>query len=299
MKKDKILQYDFVALTQVCPELKPFIILAPNGHDTIDFSDPAAVRALNKAILMSDYQLDYWSIPEGKLVPAIPGRWLYIEKLKALFEKENTSKKNSKKHILDIGVGANCIYPLLAHKRYGWTCVGSDIEQISLDNAASILKKNGIYKESIQLKIQKNSSSIFHSIIESDDYYDAVICNPPFYDSISDPQLANKKKNKNLNQVINRNFGGEFHEIACMGGELDFISRMITESTYYKNQVYWFSCLVSKEKNLVKLFKLLHGVTPSIYNTFSIDTANKKARVLYWSFLTKKQRSAWENWRWS
>ena len=43
--------YDFDALCQRTPELRPLVFVNEHGTQTLDFADPAAVKALNKALL--------------------------------------------------------------------------------------------------------------------------------------------------------------------------------------------------------------------------------------------------------
>ena len=40
--------------------------------------------------------------------------------------------------ILDLGTGANFIYPLLGHAEYGWSFVGTDIDGKALDHAEAL-----------------------------------------------------------------------------------------------------------------------------------------------------------------
>ena len=42
--------YDFDALCQRTPELLPFVFVNEHGTRTLDFADPAAVKALNRAL---------------------------------------------------------------------------------------------------------------------------------------------------------------------------------------------------------------------------------------------------------
>jgi 23S rRNA A1618 N6-methylase RlmF len=58
---------------------------------------------------------------------------------------------------LDIGTGANLVYPLIAHKSYGWKMLGTDINEDSLKNARHILDQNPDLSSSIQLKQQPDS----------------------------------------------------------------------------------------------------------------------------------------------
>lgn len=70
--------YDFDALMDTTPELKPFVRPNPYGNLSIDFADPRAVKLLNLALLRLHYGLSYWDIPEGFLCPPIPGRVDYL-----------------------------------------------------------------------------------------------------------------------------------------------------------------------------------------------------------------------------
>ncbi len=55
--------YDLAALASVCPQLKPHIIRPAEGSPTLDFADPQAVTALNKAFLLQQYGVRDWAIP--------------------------------------------------------------------------------------------------------------------------------------------------------------------------------------------------------------------------------------------
>lgn len=65
-------QYDFSLLTENYPPLRKFVLLNPLGIQTIDFFNPHAVKALNKALLISYYGIRYWDIPKNYLCPPIP-----------------------------------------------------------------------------------------------------------------------------------------------------------------------------------------------------------------------------------
>ncbi len=44
-------RYDLATLCQVNPELRQFLTLTPAGEQSVDFANPLAVKALNKALL--------------------------------------------------------------------------------------------------------------------------------------------------------------------------------------------------------------------------------------------------------
>ena len=95
-------QYDLTELVKEVPELKKHIQANKQGEDTIRFSEPEAVKLLNKAILGSCYGIKNWDFPDTNLCPPIPGRADYIHHVADLIK----GKKNIT--CLDIGVGANC-----------------------------------------------------------------------------------------------------------------------------------------------------------------------------------------------
>jgi 23S rRNA (adenine1618-N6)-methyltransferase len=80
-------RYDFTALTHACPELKPMIAVNKYGDESIDFSNPKAVKLLNKALLKFFYKIDDWDIPSGYLCPPIPGRADYVHYIADLIAK--------------------------------------------------------------------------------------------------------------------------------------------------------------------------------------------------------------------
>ena len=101
--------YDFPALVTSYPALASHVKPNPYGNLSIDFSNPLAVKTLNAALLNRHYNIADWDIPDGALCPPIPGRADYIHYIADLVGPENPDIK-----LLDIGTGANGIYPLLA-----------------------------------------------------------------------------------------------------------------------------------------------------------------------------------------
>lgn len=273
-------RYDLNELSRALPELLPFIKINEYKDQTIDFSDNKAVKALNKAILKSFYNINFWDIPETNLCPPIPGRADYIHTVADLFKE----KKNLR--VLDIGTGANTIYPLLGFREYGWTFIGSDVDTKSLANAESIVKANSL-QDKISYRHQKNPDHIFKSIIQDGDYFDLTICNPPFHESQEEATRGTSRKWKNLGKKpkdSNLNFGGQGAELWCPGGEKAFILKMIAESFIYKAQVGFFSTLVSKEANLPVLIKTLKEGSAQV-QVLEMSQGQKKSRVLSWTFL--------------
>jgi len=128
--------YNFTELITVYPALKEVVFVNSYGTETIDFANPEAVRAINTALLFKYYNITFWDFPSDNLCPPIPGRVDYIHHLADLL---NSSKITNPIVVLDIGTGANCIYPLLGNAEYDWQFTGTDIDKKSLDRAGKIV----------------------------------------------------------------------------------------------------------------------------------------------------------------
>jgi len=290
--------YDFDQLISCVPELKQYVFVNAYESVTINFSLPKAVKLLNKALLLHFYKVQNWDIPDTNLCPPIPGRADYIHYLADLLaENQKEVPKGFKVKGLDIGVGANLVYPLIAHQSYGWKMVGSDINKDSLANAESILSDNPDLLSAIQLKHQPNADYTFKNIIDSKEKFTFSMCNPPFHDSEESALKGNLRKTKNLNKskAIKPllNFGGQQSELWCEGGELAFISKMIQESALYSSQVLWFTCLVSKKDNLFKLHTLLKKIKSVEVKTIDMAQGQKISRILAWTFIPQQNRKDW------
>ncbi|KQT18409.1 23S rRNA methyltransferase [Chryseobacterium sp. Leaf404] len=289
--------YNFDELVSCVPELKHYVFKNSYGNLTINFSIPKAVKFLNKALLEHFYNVKNWDIPEGNLCPPIPGRADYIHYIADLLAgnlKEIPSGLSVRG--LDIGTGANLVYPLIAHKSYGWEMLGTDIDQKSLDNAQKILAENTDFSENIQLKLQQDSQFIFKNILNSQDKFTFTMCNPPFHNSMDSAMKGNIRKTKNLHkskvQKPNLNFSGQQAELWCEGGEIAFVSKMIEESVLYSSQILWFTSLVSKKENLFKLNSLLKKVDALEVKIIDMAQGQKLSRILAWTFVPKNRRNS-------
>ena len=287
--------YDLNALTQSYPPLGPFIISNKfNQQATIDFSDTNAVKALNFALLKKYYQIDHWNFPEGYLCPPIPGRVDYIHYLADLLKK-STSDIANKVTVLDIGTGASCIYPILGARTQGWSFVASDIDSISIKTANTNVKSNDGLAKRITCRLQTDSHHIFTGIIQPNEYYHLTMCNPPFHKSLADAtkgtvrkwQNLSKESNNNNKQEKTLNFGGQKAELWCHGGEVSFIRQMIKESKQYREQVLWFTCLVSKKDNLSAIKLSLKKAKVAKITVVKMAQGQKVSRFIAWSFSTE------------
>jgi 23S rRNA (adenine1618-N6)-methyltransferase len=297
-------RYDLPQLISVCPDLAPFVQLNVHGQESIDFANPAAVKRLNTALLKQFYGLNFWDIPEGYLCPPIPGRADYIHYMADVLAQSNKGKIPTGAAIraLDIGVGANAIYPIIGHQEYGWTFIGTDIDPVAIESAEKIIQSNPVLTGAIECRLQPNPSIIFQGILQTDEMVDLVVCNPPFHATPKEAEAESLRKQSNLKQQKVRksvlNFGGQARELWCEGGEEWFVRRMVTQSEAVRNQVLWFSSLVAKQTHLKAIYEALRSVKADMVQTIPMGQGNKSSRLVAWTFQDKTARAVWREKRW-
>ncbi|MBQ4799146.1 23S rRNA (adenine(1618)-N(6))-methyltransferase RlmF [Pseudoalteromonas sp. MMG006] len=283
--------YDLDMLCEKHNALAPFIVITPAGSKSIDFSNNKAVKTLNQALLKAHYNVEFWDIPDQNLCPPIPGRVDYIHYLADLLSTDNQQSIPTGRKIkaLDIGTGANLVYPLTGSHEYSWHFTGSDIDANSIKIAKQIAQFNGL---KITLKQQKNTSFIFKGIITQKDLFHVTLCNPPFHASADEANKGTERKWKNLGKTPQSalNFGGQNNELWCEGGEAQFISNMINESEQFAEQVIWFTSLVSKKETLNTLEEKLSKLPIAEYKIVDMAQGQKVSRFIAWSYFDKATR---------
>ncbi|CAI8281258.1 MAG: Ribosomal RNA large subunit methyltransferase F [Owenweeksia sp. TMED14] len=272
--------YNFNELTESHPKLSTFVIPGRSERKSIDFSRPEAVIALNTALLKKTFDIN-WKLKPGNLCPAVPGRLDYLFYAKDLLGDQKSRNVN----LLDIGTGASLIYPLLATAAFNWNCTASEVDEESLNFAKNILLLNPKLKTTT-LRGQPFKSKILERIVEENDYFDLVICNPPFHKTQSDAEKQNIRKNKNLHnkKTLAHNFGGNSNELWYKGGEVAFIKAMALESARFKMQVEWFTCLVSNAEHIKNLKRCIMKSKPTEIRIVEMAQGNKQSRFIAWTF---------------
>lgn len=279
--------YDFKLLTTSYPTLEQYVIINKYQNESINFFNPEAVKALNKALLKQYYKIDYWDIPDNYLCPPIPGRADYIHNIADLLSEDGIST-NKQISCLDIGCGANFIYPIIGIAEYNWNFIGSETDQTSIKSAQKIIDSNTLLQNKTEIRKQENNFYIFRGIVKETDLIDVSICNPPFHASAKEAQTASLKKLNNLKNTRNArlelNFGGKSNELWCEGGEEEFIKKMIVESRDFARNIRWFTTLVSKSAYLDTFYHLLEKQKVRKYKTIEMGQGNKISRIIAWTY---------------
>lgn len=296
--------YDLDAMITSLPELKDFVIPNKIGKPTVDFSNPKAVKVLNQGLLKHYYGIENWEFPEDNLCPPVPGRADYIHNIADLLCTSNFGKipTGNKIKVLDIGVGANCIYPILGTSIYQWDFIGSDISIESIESAEKIVNANPSLQGHVELIHQANKSDFFYGVITKEQKVDITMSNPPFHATPEEAKKGSRRKVKNLTgkntPQPTLNFAGISNELIYDGGENQFIQQMIRESRKFAHTIFWFTTLVSKQSNLKGIYKTLESLRAAEIKTIPMGTGNKSTRIVAWTFLSKEEQKEWKEERW-
>lgn len=297
--------YPMDKLCQSYPALRAHLISAKSGQKSIDFAKPDSVKALNAALLIHYYGMSMWDIPAGYLCPPVPGRADYIHGIADLLSKENKGKPPTGIEIsgLDVGVGANAIYPIIGSQSYGWRFIGSDIDDIALSSANTLINNNARLKPLFAVRKQHSKNNIFAGVIQPSEHFTFSLCNPPFHKSARDAATGSQRKVLGLERSMQRqgrkgktsrvegsklNFAGQNNELWCEGGELAFIQRMISQSVDVQHQVDWFTCLVSKSAHLKAIETSVKYVGAKKFIQVDMGQGQKISRFVAWTFRDNK-----------
>jgi 23S rRNA (adenine1618-N6)-methyltransferase len=297
-------RYDLGSLIIANPELKTFVKPNKYGDDSVDFSNPQAVKQLNTSILNHYYGIESWDFPDENLCPPIPGRADYVHHIADLLSGNNFGRipMGDKITCLDIGTGASCIYPIIGVSEYQWKFIGTDINAESIASAKNIVNSNSLLKDKVKCKLQKRPKNIFRGILAKEDKVDLTICNPPFHSSLEEAEKGTRRKIKNLSgetvKTPELNFAGISEELICEGGEIQFLENMMRESKLRPKSCFWFSTLVSKKSNLKKVSKVLEELKAVQVKTIPMGTGNKSSRIVAWTFLSTDEQKEWRETRW-
>ena len=269
---------DFLTLTKEFPELKKYILKQNEDNEEefqFDWSNNELSLLMDKSILNYYFNIKYYYIPKGFLIPPIPSRINYINLINSIIAK--LIKDIDIKNIIgiDIGTGANIIYPILGYSIYKWKFICTEINKEAYNNAKLILQKNNL-ENNINIIKQNNKDNIFISILNRENKYIFSMCNPPYYNYENEIKLEDKKRDNEYN----------FDEIYYKNGEYGFFQRYFEESICYKNNVFLYTILIGKKINAENIYDKLSSYNDiiKIYNMQKILTGNNVRYIIYWSF---------------
>ena len=148
---DEFLKPDFKFLSEEFPEFKKYVYINKYGGYSINWKNPNSIKELVKTILNKFFNITYYEIPENFLIPTLTSRYNYLNYINKLFTKLKI--ENKEKILIDIGTGANIIYPLLGYKLYNWKFIASEINEDAINIGKKIIKENNLEKEILIISI--------------------------------------------------------------------------------------------------------------------------------------------------
>ncbi|EMC96392.1 hypothetical protein BAUCODRAFT_70727 [Baudoinia panamericana UAMH 10762] len=258
----------------------------------IDFQDPKVVQQLTKSLLKCDFALSL-ELPNDRLCPPVPVRWNYVRWIQELLD---TTSGDYRDHYdperevlgLDIGVGASCIYPLLAcSMRPEWRMAGTDVDQHSFDYARKNVEANGLAKR-IKLRLSTSDRPLIPLDSMKIEGLDFVMTNPPFYTSHTDMLASYAGKQAPPSAVCT----GADNEMICPGGDVGFVTRILDESLKLRERVQWYSAMLGKMSSLQQLIAKLreHNITNFAVTCLQAGYRTKRWAVA-WSFRDLRPRN--------
>lgn len=216
----------------------------------------------------------------------MPVRWNYIRWIQELLD--TTSGSYSDRYDperdavgLDIGVGASCIYPLLAcSTRPNWRMAGTDIDQHSLDFARQNVELNNLNKRT-KLALSTTDSPLIPLDAMKMEELDFVMTNPPFYSSAQDMRSSYISKEAPPSAICT----GAENEMICPGGDVGFVSRILEESVKLRDRVQWYTAMLGKISSLQQVVAMLKERNITNFAVTCLQAGYKTKRwAVGWSF---------------
>lgn len=286
---------NFQLLAEIYPSLSRYVVqkerVANDDALIFDFKDWDACRELVKVQFKHDFGIT-WTVSKPYLIPPIANRLNYIcfiHDLLLLWSPEPRTRASYEWKILDVGCGANLVYPLLGAAYFGWSFVGCDISSDALRLAVGNRDANTSIAPLIMLrKVEKQSCQGAHDtgggrgiigscVLPEDGVFDACMCNPPFFSDVNE-----------MGQNPQTDYGGTLMEMIYPGGEEKFVTEMIQDSLGHKASVAWFSTMVGKKRTFKVAKKLLYSLGNNVIRTSELVQGVTHRWVISWSFIAPR-----------
>lgn len=306
-------ELDFAALAIKHPSLTPYLVHDPRGKNraTVDFKDANGSRELTR-VLLKEYFGVNWSLPPGQLVPPVPNRTNYIRWIAQLLRLARPPGDVVRG--LDLGCGANLIYPLLGAAMFGWAFVAADATPIALESARRNVENNPHLAGLIEVREVRPPPGVSGGTLEggsersaagmetkdgaapdstaphnqggvlrpalrdSDPVFAFTMCNPPFFSTLDKAGLN-----------PNTDHEGTAEEMVCPGGEEAFVRRMIYDSAALKDRVYWFSTMCGKKSTLKAARYQLQQCGAEVIRTTELMQGKTSRWCIAWSFQVHRE----------
>ncbi|RLN60723.1 hypothetical protein BBP00_00005833 [Phytophthora kernoviae] len=175
---------------------------------------------------------------------------------------------------IDVGTGANCIYPLLGAAMNRWHFIATEIDNESYTYAKENVDRNQLQGLIAVKRMHTNKLLTEPLQGEAPEHkFHFVMCNPPFFDDMSEADT-----NPDASCM------GSANEMVFPGGEIAFIGSMIDESMELQDRVLWFTSMIGRKSSLRKLLALLREKQVPNTRTTEFFQGRTKRWGIAWTF---------------
>ncbi|CAK9865043.1 unnamed protein product [Sphagnum jensenii] len=319
---------DFSLLASKYPAFRSFVSYGAgaNNRPRIDWTDFNATRELTRVLLDHDYGIKWW-IPDGQLCPTVTNRANYIHWIEDLLASCPAPWHQNGEHEevvcgIDIGTGANCIYPLLGTALHKWHFVATDITAVALSWAQKNIQSNPSVADLIEVRsslIEDAGGSnwdtttiaagnndtgkeiIHHSTAIIEEGKGAVSSSEAVVDTkhaailvgvvkegerfdfcMCNPPFFTSMAEANANPRTA--CGGTEAEMVYPGGEEVFVARMIEDSATLKHKIHWYTTMIGRKLSLKVLTAKLWTLGVAAVRTTEFVQGHTSRWGLAWSF---------------
>lgn len=253
---------NFKELAIEFPEFRQHANQDVSGKVTIDFTNPEALRALTTSLLKRDFDLNV-NIPSNHLVPTLPSRLNYIhwlEDILAILPSDCTPPGDVIRGI-DIGTGVACIYPLLGFTMNKWHFLATEVDEEAFTSASRNVATNQLEGFITVVRPSDTSSPLLNAVNcqpdPEDDTYTFSMCNPPFFADEHEANPVTKGRNPSKRTPPRSCNAANSAESITSGGEVEFVSALITDSIQLGSRIGIYSTLLGKKSSLATVKGML------------------------------------------
>jgi 23S rRNA A1618 N6-methylase RlmF len=261
---------DFADLARSFPALAPHL-RGGGARPSLHWERPAALLALTTALLKRDFGVEF-ALPPGHLCPPLPQRLNYLLWVADLLE---CPARCERLRGVDVGTGASAIFALLGRAFLGWRVLATEVDGESVAAARELVARNGM-EAAIEVRQVPERRMLLRGVLrEEDGAFDFVVCNPPFFASLSE---AGRNAARGTEATAS--------ELACEGGEEAFVGQMVRESASpeLRDRVRWFTSMLGKKASLSPLRAALAAAGATRVLDTSMRQGAQTRWALAWTF---------------
>ncbi len=164
---------------------------------------------------------------------------------------------------------------------------GTDIDEHSMDFAKKNIDANGLSKR-VKLVLSTTESPLIPLDKLGISELDFVMTNPPFYASKADMEASYGTKTAPPSTICT----GSDNEMICPGGDVGFVSRILTESLKLQDQVQWYTAMLGKLSSLQQIVTKLKEHNITNFAVTCLQAGHKTKRwAIAWSFQDYRPRN--------